>query len=573
MFGVVALSFAIVHSAAIAPVAGSMAESSFSVAKNSAAKCTIVLAPSASAGTKHGAAVLQKYLDQVTGAEIPISTVPVKGAEILLQESSRMGDEEYAIHSTRTKVTITGGRTRGVMYGCIGLLTDHIGCHWYTSSIAEIPSQPSLALPAFTDREKPAFEYREPYFTEARERDWAVMNRVNGSLSSLDASVGGKVTYGRFVHTSAELVPPDTYFKPHPEYYALVKGKRNPGQLELTNPEVVKIATATVMQWIKDNPVATIFSVSQNDNWLQSTSAESEAIDKREGSPSGLFIRFVNQIAAAVAKKYRHVLISTLAYQWTEKPPKYARPLPNVRVRLAPIGADYAHGLEGSPTNKVPYANLVAWGNITHQLYIWSYCTNFAHYLQPLPDLDEISRDIPLFKRHGVVGVFYEGDYAPGGGGDMAELKSYLIARLLWNPALDPNQIIQDFVTHVYGAAAPEITDWLNLVHLAARSKGTPARIYDPPTAPYLSDEVLSGGDALFQTALAKTADDPVAHREVEKAQLGLQYVQLMRAKQGTARHRELAEAVAAKIKEFGITQTSEGGSAQKFIDSLGTGS
>ena len=60
--------------------------------------------------------------------------------------------------------------------------------------------------------------------------------------------------------------------------------------------------------------------------------------------------------------------------------------------------------------------NLRAWAKITGQLYIWHYNTNFAHYLSPFPDFDELAADIPMYKRHGVVGLFMEGEYQPGGG-------------------------------------------------------------------------------------------------------------------------------------------------------------
>lgn len=544
----------------------------FKIAQDGVAKCSIYIPATSCPGAQHGAEELQTVLAQMTGgAQIPIVHTRPKGPQIDLLDSKRLGDEEYIIKSEPNRITITGGAPRGVLYGCIGLLQDHLDCHWYTATVSSIPHRTDLTLPNFLDHGKPAFEYREPFFTEAWNQEWAIHNRCNGNSMDLPNSVGGKVQYGGpFVHSSYDMVPPDKYFKDHPEYYALVNGKRTTDQLELTNPEVAKIATQTVESWIKQNPDATLFSVSQNDNWNQSQSPESVAINREEGAPSGLLLRFVNKVASAVAQKYPHALIDTLAYQWTEKPPKITRPLPNVRIRLAPIGADYAHALDKSKENKTPFDNLVAWGNITHQLYIWSYCTNFAHYLQPLPDLDEIAGDIPLFKKHGVVGVFYEGDYAEGGGGDMAELKSYLIGQLLWNPAQNPQHLIKDYCDHVYGPAAPFILDWINLIHSPARDHGVPAYIYDAPTSPYFSAALLAKGDDIFSNAIEAAANDPAALDQVERAQLGLQYVELEQAKKDSPQFKLLASIVAEKIKKYGITQTSEGGDSKAFLKSIG---
>ena len=67
---------------------------------------------------------------------------------------------------------------------------------------------------------------------------------------------GGKIIYGRWCHTFGELIPDNKYLKDHPEYFSLVDGKRisssqHSGQICLTNPDVLKIATAKVLEWIQ----------------------------------------------------------------------------------------------------------------------------------------------------------------------------------------------------------------------------------------------------------------------------------------------------------------------------------
>lgn len=515
---------------------------------------------------RYGAVQLQTYLRQMSGAAIPIGGR--SHTRIVLKSDPKMADEAFTLDSDGKTVTIRGGALRGVMYGCFALLEEELGVRWFSARRTVVPKRRTIVIPRLHRSEAPAFEYREPYFWEAFDGKWAAFNRVNGNSQRLTSEMGGRVIYGRFVHTSAELVPPETYFKDHPEYYALRDGKRTTDQLELTNPDVLKIATATVERWIAENPDATIFSVSQNDNWAESQSPETLAVDQEEGAPSGLFLRFVNAIADEVAKRHPKVLIDTLAYQWTEKPPKITRPHSNVRVRIAPIGADFAHGLAVSPQNKVPYANLLEWSRITSQLYIWHYCTDFANYLQPLPDLDEIPADLSLFKRSGVVGVFYEGDYAAGGGGEMAELKSYLMAKLMWNPNQPARPIIEDFVKGVYGPAGPYILAWLDLEHGPARA-GVPATIYDQPTAPYLTDAILAQGSELFDKAEAAAIGTPYED-EVARARLALEYVQLRRAVPGSPMYHSLGLTVASKIRKYGITETSEGGSAADFLKSIG---
>jgi hypothetical protein len=58
-----------------------------------------------------------------------------------------------------------------------------------------------------------------------------------------DERIPGIVIYP-FVHTFAAIIPTEKYFESHPEYFGLVKGKRQGGmiggQLCLTNPEALE---------------------------------------------------------------------------------------------------------------------------------------------------------------------------------------------------------------------------------------------------------------------------------------------------------------------------------------------
>ena len=537
-----------------------------------------------------GANEIQDAIERMSGAKLPIvfeGTLPRKqrSKTILIRPAgSNTPEESFAIRSNAAEVEIAGGGSRGALYGCYAFLEDVLGCRWYTRTIAKYPRLSTIRIPRLEIHERPAFEYREPYFAEAFSRDWAVRNRVNGNAMDLDDSVGGKVSYGKFVHTFSELVPPEKYFATHPEYFSLVKGQRQSGyaQLCLTNPDVLKLVIAKVADWIRENPKATIFSVSQNDAYLNCECDNCKAVEREERAPSGPLLRFVNKVADAIGQDHPNVLIDTLAYQWSEKPPLHERPHKNVRIRIAPIGACVAHALDGCAANKAPYKNLLDWSRTTNQLYIWHYSTDFANYLLPLPDIDEIAGDMKLFKRHGVVGVFSEGSGPQGGGGAFAELKSYLLAKLMWNPDRPIRPIMADYLDGVYGKAAPDIQRWLDMLQSPARTKHIDAFIYDPPTAPYLSDELLAQGMQLFDHAAAAVAGEAVQGEQVRKARLWLDYVRLMRSglrydaasakfvPQADPGRDALARHVLAEIDHFGITSVSEGEPLSAFKARLG---
>ena len=482
------------------------------------------------------------------------------------------GLEEYRLQTAGKRLVIAGGRARGTLYGVYGFL-DRLGCRWFTADVSRIPRLSTIPLPNLNETGKPAFEYREPFFTEAWDRDWAARNRTNGDHTRLDASVGGKVQYYPFVHSFNELIPPEKHFAAHPEYFSLIGGKRRAerSQLCLTNPDVLRLTIDRVKEWIAAHPDATIFSVSQNDweGWCECDRCL--RVEQEEGGVhSGPLLRFVNAVATEIGKSHPDKLIDTLAYWYTETPPLHVKPVPNVRIRLCPIGICIAHPMEQCPRSTYFVNNLKAWSQITSQLYIWHYNTNFSHYLAPVPDFDELRSDVAVYQRHGVVGLFLQGAYAPGGGGENSELRAYLLARLLWNPAADADREVNDFLDAVYGKAAPAMRRYFDLSHREVRlppaGLGQHIWIFN---LPQFSPAFRSQAETLFQEAESATTDEAV-RRRLKKAHQPLEYMDLARGREyriegdsyvpaGLSSLKASWSAFLAKLPSFGITSLHEG--------------
>lgn len=504
-------------------------------------KHTIVLAADASPSERRAAGELQRFIEEMSGAKLAIVSdgKAVKGSQIFLGDSAalrklnlkidfaRLGTEGFVLKTKGKHLIIAGGRQRGTMYGVYTLL-DKLGCRWFTREVSRIPKRPTIEIASLDEIHQPAFENREPFFTEAWDKDWAARNRTNGDHTQLDESTGGKLKYYPFVHSFEELVPPSKYFKDHPEYFSLIDGKRRAerSQLCLTNPDVLRIAIAQVESWIKEHPDTTIFSVSQNDweGWCECD--QCRRVEQEEGGQhSGPLLRFVNAVAAEIGKKYPDKLIDTLAYWYTENPPLKVRPLPNVRIRLCPIGICIAHSFASCPRSAYFYKNLQAWSKITNQLYIWHYNTNFRHYPIPMPDFDELAADIPIYKRHGVVGLFMQGAYPPGGGGSDSELRAYVLARQLWDEKTDVSKTVDEFMEGVYGAAAKPMREYFELAHAEVRPPANQHLwIFNLPD---FSPSFLPRANELFDKALA-AAGDEATRRRILKARLPVDYHALL---------------------------------------------
>ncbi|MCD6362360.1 MAG: DUF4838 domain-containing protein, partial [Armatimonadetes bacterium] len=410
-------------------------------------------------------------------------------------------------------------------------LEDEVGIRWWTPTATHVPARPTLTIPDQHVRYVPPLEYRETFWYDAFvDKDWAVRNKNNGKQTHLDEERGGCIRYaGNFVHTFAQLVNPAEHFEEHPEWFAFIDGERRTDPapqrtgLCLTNPELREFLVQQVFSWLDAHPGADIISVSQNDSRVYCHCEKCTALEQAEGSPAGPLLDAVNYVAERVAEKYPDVAVDTLAYQYTRKPPAHIRPLPNVIVRLCSIECSYLQPL-ASPVNNTFGDDIRGWSKVCQRLYIWDYTTNFHHYLLPHPNLRVLGPNIRFFVENGVKGVFEQGAYHSYGA-EFAPLRSWVIARLLWNPYQDDQALIEEFVNGYYGAAAEPIMRYITLLHDTAEEWDGFMGCYVEPTAPFLTLDLMAQAEKLFDQAEAAVAGDPEILARVQVARLPIRYV------------------------------------------------
>lgn len=507
--------------------------------------CAIVHAADAAGPEKHAVQELATYLEKVTGADFEVVAGLRYGTAVIAVgpgvarmydpavDLSGLGPDGIVIRTSRRGpyLILTGGpgAPRGTLYAVYTFLADVVGCRWWAPQAEHVPRRPNLAIPSMDVRYVPPLEYRAPFYFHAFDGDWAVRNKYNGHHARLDDKRGGKISYHGFVHTFYSLVPPAKHFQAHPEWYSQIKGRRthHRAQLCLTNPELRAFVIGRVKELLRGAPRAGIVSVSQNDWHGRCECPACRAVEAEEDSPAGPLLRFVNAVAEAVEKDHPAAAISTLAYQYTRKPPRRTRPRRNVIIRLCSIECSFAQPLEHD-RNRAFRDDIAGWSKISRRLYVWDYVTNFAHYVQPHPNLRVLGPNVRFFVRHGVKGLFEQGNYQSFGG-EFAELRAWVLARLCWDPTADDKQLIREFLSGYYGPAAPFIRRYIDLVHDQAERSGVYLNIGSPPDAPFLAPEVLWQAEELFQQAARAVRTTPAVLRRVEVARLPVRYVCIVR--------------------------------------------
>jgi hypothetical protein len=536
----------------------------------------IIIPSNAIPSERYAAEELQRYLEKISGAKLPIATDATKAGhnEILLGSNARLpalglamnfaslGQEGFTLRTMGQKLIIAGGQPRGTLYGVYAFLEDKLGVRWFTPELESFPKTNRISLFDLSETQVPALQSREVFWTEMmRDGDFAARHRLNGNHYPLTEKHGGRfAVYFPFVHSFDSLIPPEL-FNDHPEYFPFINGKRINGYVQrcLSNPEVVKLAIARVRQWIKNHPEATIISVSQNDTGKWCQCEQCKAFDDQEGSPAASLIRFVNTIAQDIEKDYPNIRIDTLAYQYTRKPPKSLRPRDNVIIRLCSIECCFAHPLADctAEENRRFREDITAWEPVARQLYIWDYTPNFAHYQQPFPNFDALQPNVRFFVGHRVKGLFEQGNYSPGGSGEMGPLRTYLLAELLWNPNCDLGKHRREFLAAYFGKAAPGIQEYLDLLESQVRGGKIHAHIYDSPKAKYLNEEFTVNADQILDQAFA-LADNETVKGRVEVAHLPVWYVELANNRVSGEAKTELLRRFVAVARRAGISHISE---------------
>ncbi len=446
---------------------------------------TLVVQDGGAACVRNSADELVQYLEQATGFRIEeksseheiVIGMTDHDTPAVSEARAKVELDGYTMLEDGGKLYITGSCDRGTMYGVYDFLEEYLGVRFLAADTTVIVNQASAEIPAgFSKLHNPSFELRDTYWYDMRyKQDFANHSKDNSFYdnSMPVADIGGGVGYaGRFVHT----------------FSLLTGGTTHTGNVQpcLTDEEVYATVLANVRAWLDDNPEATIISVSQNDSDAGvggCNCVNCKAINDAEGSEMGSLLTFVNRIANDIKDDYPGVYVDTLAYRYTRTPPKTVRPADNVIIRLCSIECCFTHALSdpSCSRNKSFCKDIEAWSEICDKLYIWDYTYNAETYFTFFPNFDVLHANVQFYKEHNVKGVFLEGQQVSVSG-EFAELRSYLLAKLLWNPDMTEEQYyayMDEFMQYYYGPGWVKIKEYMEVMAAHGAKNNPHVGIFD----------------------------------------------------------------------------------------------
>ena len=242
---------------------------------------------------------LRKYVRKVSGAELTISSekevfegtiISIGPTELSREAGITVEDLEFDDCKLivkggvlyligRDSAAMTGGRTdlgaRGNCKAVVTFLEDVCGVRWFLPGPHGefVPENVNISVSVDYQRVfRPAFKWSASRYPYGQGTPASVANNYRISAR---ASFGG--------HSYYRMVPPAKYFEDHPEYFALIDGKRTGegNHLCSTNPDVKEILVREVRERIAQG--YDIVTFGQEDGYLRCQCEKCEGMDNYRG--------------------------------------------------------------------------------------------------------------------------------------------------------------------------------------------------------------------------------------------------------------------------------------------------
>jgi len=343
----------------------------------------------------------------------------------------------------------------GSMLAVYTLLDDYLGVHWFwPGEFGEhVPNRPDAMLPALDLRKSPDFEirsvglgypssYHTQEFSDASRR-WSRRNRLGWVRSAI---------FGHSWFDAFNLRTDET-FKAHPEWFALVDGKRRPPQLCTTHPEVIERMVEHVLNGKQD-----VMHISPSDGGGFCECERCRALDvpgilSNDGKTEQLSDRiftYANEIARRVREQNPAKGCGMFAYTYYNRPPVNIERLePNLYLSFV-----YQSAAHRDPENLALWRKSVAgWKKLGAKMVVregWGnhyyHDMHFLHHNQIIANLAEAHE------------LGFVAAYGEGSKNFSAMAPNYwAMTRMMWGPQRDQTNLMSEFYESAYGPVATEM--------------------------------------------------------------------------------------------------------------------
>jgi hypothetical protein len=439
----------------------------------------IVISPNASDEIKKTAETLASILKKISGATFLIETqdqpkgitlgtlkqFPDKtlNADMAIKDVYD-GLEAYAILSDNGSIRLLGNTDLGVSHAMFHFL-ESLGYRYYFMSpkweiipdkknlnctLNEIRRPWMLSRSFSFTRMSMKFEKEDPYQREVFTK-WKKANQVGESINVRAAHAWNQIP----IAFRAKGYPYKQIFKDHPEYFALVKGKRKPDQFCVSNKDLQALVIDYANKYFEYYPTETMVSMETADNMDCCTCEECIRLGAIGNQPFYL----ANIVAKELQKTHPGKLVGLLAYSWHSEPPPFKLE-PNILVQLT----------DGFNSSKYSFDELlVQWKKTGVRLGVYEYWSYWQMDYCLMPGrgphnaLDDLKPHMKKLYDSGIRTHTAESANSWGVHG-----LGYLVGhQLMWNPDADVDAFKKDFYQNAFGPSASVMEKYYECLNLS----------------------------------------------------------------------------------------------------------
>jgi hypothetical protein len=170
------------------------------------------------------------YLREIAGSETDFTYHFERPNDNLFKRTKEWGSDGFGVWIDRKNIVFYGASEQAIEHAIYYTLEHSFGIRFISAEETYIPKMARIKpLPYTLYEQVPAFEYREVFYGEARRAGYAESFCLTDGQGT--GSFERHPGWGLWVHTLHRLLPPETYFEQHPEFYALRNGIRMKDQL------------------------------------------------------------------------------------------------------------------------------------------------------------------------------------------------------------------------------------------------------------------------------------------------------------------------------------------------------
>ena len=453
---------------------------------------------------------LQKYIEDVSGATLPVVKESSAGALTGMRyislgrtqlfedcgfqvDFSSLNSVGYVMKQLGNALYIAGETSEGVLYGVYDFCEQVLGMRFLTPEATYMEEMYTVPLYKTDKTEVPAFEGRDYMAKQSMQlKDFAARMKINSTYGEVRAQYGyggAGNYYAGNGHTNLEtLLPPDEYADEHEDWYNSAKtelcytnGITADGEYDENDPDSLVNGMLERCKGIilANTTNAKYLMLGQPDNSAWCTCEKCRASDAKYGR-SGTLMIFINTIAEQLEKWQqennidKEINVVTFAYWKTIAPPtrvengelvlrdEKVKARDNVVIQIAHMSCNYHALFDENCTTNAEFQNYFeGWSLVTDRLLIWDYATNFSNHFFWYPNFNSLKENYLYYQSIGAEGVMTQGaphvyEYY------QAHLENYIVSKLLWNPDRDVNALVEEFNAYYFGDSAEVVNEFVN---------------------------------------------------------------------------------------------------------------